>query len=154
MTRLIAGPEFFGALLIVVCAYGILFGGLPEKIAGFLFLSADRLSWEFASRLAHRFSFMEARIFVVDVMLLACLVVLMLKANRFWTIWICSMQAIAVLSHLPMLFIPDLIPLAYRVVISIWAYPMLALLAIGTWRHRDRLQRYGTDRPWSSFSHR
>lgn len=97
---------------------------------------------------------MEAGVFTIDVMLLACLFVLMLKANRFWTIWICSMQAITVLSHLPMLFIPDLIPLAYRAVITIWAYPMLAVLAIATWRHRERLQRYGSDKPWSSFSDR
>lgn len=154
LIQLHSSSDVFVPLLMLIGLYAIIGGGAPERIAGSAFYIATFFSVELASRLAPRFSIMEAGIFLVDVMLLACLVVLMLKANRFWTIWICSMQAITVLSHLPMLFIPDLIPLAYRVVISIWAYPMLTLLAIGTWRHRDRLQRYGTDRPWSSYSHR
>lgn len=154
MIRIHSISEVYGALLLLVGSYALVFGGSPERTFAALYSVASLGSGELASRLAHRFSLIEAGVFTIDVMLLACLFVLMLKANRFWTIWICSMQAITVLSHLPMLFVPDLIPLAYRAVITIWAYPMLALLAIATWRHSDRLQRYGTDTPWSSFSAR
>jgi len=51
-----------------------------------------------------------------------------------------------------MIVIPELLPQAYFVIAAIWAYPMLIVLAIGTYRHQQRLQRYGVDRSWSDFS--
>jgi len=62
------------------------------------------------------------------------------------------MQIIQVLSHIPKIIIPELLPQAYFVIAAIWAYPMLIVLAIGTYRHQQRLQRYGADRSWSDFS--
>ena len=45
------------------------------------------------------------------------------------------MQIIQVLSHIPKMLIPELLPQAYFVIGAIWAYPMLIVLTIGTYRH-------------------
>ena len=31
-----------------------------------------------------------------------------------------------------------------------WSYPMLLLIVLGTFRHQQRLARFGADRSWSS----
>jgi len=50
------------------------------------------------------------------------------------------------------MLIPELLPQAYFVIAAIWAYPMLIVLTIGTYRHQQRLRRFGVDRSWSDFS--
>ncbi len=62
------------------------------------------------------------------------------------------MQVIQVLSHIPMMLIPDLLPQAYYVIAAFWVYPMLIVLTIGTYRHQQRLRRFGVDRSWSDYS--
>ena len=33
----------------------------------------------------------------------------------------------------------DLVPIAYAVALRFWAYPILIILAVATWRNRQRL---------------
>ena len=49
---------------------------------------------------------------------------------------------------------PDTFWWAYAVVLTIWSYPILALIASGTFLHRRRLNLYGADRSWVSSSGR
>jgi hypothetical protein len=48
--------------------------------------------------------------------------------------------------------VPDTFWRAYAVVLTIWSYPILALMVIGAFRHRQRLARAGADRSWVSSS--
>ncbi|MEO9914173.1 hypothetical protein [Parasphingorhabdus sp.] len=99
-----------------------------------------------------RFANPEVGIFLVDLAILAAFLVLAVYAERYWTLWICAMQVIQVLSHLPIIFIPELLPQAYFIIVAIWAYPMLMVLALGTYRHQQRLRQFGADKSWSDFS--
>ena len=45
-----------------------------------------------------------------------------------------------------------LLPRVHLVIISLWVYPMLIILVIGTWRHVHRTKVHGTDKSWSDFS--
>ena len=144
--------DFFLALLIVVCFYSALRGGQPEKRAVVIFIVGIALTFVAPSSSAHRFTHPEVGILIVDLVILSAFVMLALCAERFWTIWICSMQVIQVLSHIPIILIPELIPQAYYILTAIWVYPMLIVLTIGTYRHQQRLQRYGVDRSWSAYS--
>ncbi|MEH6701664.1 hypothetical protein [Parasphingorhabdus sp.] len=101
---------------------------------------------------ADRYAQLEIGILVIDMVILLAFVMLALSAERYWTLWICAMQVVQVLSHIPKMIIPELLPQAYYIVIAIWVYPMLLTLAIGTYRHRQRLRQFGVDKSWSDFS--
>jgi hypothetical protein len=144
--------DLFLVLLTAVCFYSAIRGGQPEKRAVIIFIAGIGLTILAPSSSAHRFTHPELGIFIVDLAILAAFSMLALNAERYWTIWICSMQVIQVLSHIPMMLIPDLLPQAYYVIAAFWVYPMLIVLTIGTYRHQQRLQLYGADRSWSDFS--
>jgi len=99
-----------------------------------------------------RFTHPEVGILIVDLLILSAFVMLALNAERYWTLWICSLQVIQVLSHIPIMLIPELLPQAYYIIAAIWVYPMLIVLTVGTYRHQQRLQRFGDDKSWSDFS--
>ena len=105
-----------------------------------------------ASPSDNRFMHPELGILIVDLVMLSAFVVLAISAERYWTLWICAMQVVQVLSHIPKMIIPELLPQAYFVIAAFWAYPMLLTLAIGTYRHRQRLRQFGVDKSWSDFS--
>ena len=65
-------------------------------------------------------------------------VALALRADRFWPIWVSALLGLGVLAHLGRLAGSGTMPWAYHVVMSIWSYPILALIAAGTWSHRRR----------------
>ena len=144
--------QLFQALLIFCCSYGLIRGGRPERLAVITILVGFFLTIAVAAPVSERFSHVEVRILLVDTAMLLSFFYLALNAERFWTIWLCAMQSIQVLTHLPIIIIPELLPQAYGAVAAIWAYPMLIVLTIGTYRHQQRLQRYGVDRSWSNFS--
>ena len=144
--------DFFLSLLAVVCIYSAIRGGQPEKRAAVIFIVGFAMSVFAASPSDHRFTHPEVGILIVDLAMLFAFGMLALHAERYWTIWICSMQVIQVLSHIPLMLIPDLLPRAYYLIASIWAYPMLIVLTAGTYRHQQRLRQFGGDRSWSDFS--
>ena len=50
-----------------------------------------------------------------------------------------ALLGLGLVGHLAMLLHPRVIPWAYAVVLSIWSYPILLLMAAGTFAHRRRL---------------
>ncbi|WP_447526387.1 hypothetical protein [Parasphingorhabdus sp. NYA22] len=139
-------------LLILCCSYGLIWGGRPERFAVIIVMVGFFLTIAVAAPVSERFSHVEVSIFLVDTAMLASFFYLALNAERFWTIWLCAMQSIQVLTHLPIMVIPELLPQAYGAVAAIWAYPMLIVLTVGTYRHQQRLRRFGVDKSWSDFS--
>jgi len=144
--------EFFVFLLAALCIYSAVRGGQPERRAVMIFIAGTIMTIVAASPSVDRFTQPEIGIFIVDLAMLSAFVLLALHAERYWTLWICAMQAIQVFSHIPIMIIPELLPQAYFVIAAIWAYPMLIVLAVGTYRHQQRLRQFGVDRSWSDFS--
>lgn len=144
--------DFFLSLLAVVSIYSAVRGGQPERRAVMIFLVGIALTVIAASPWDDRFTHPEVGILIVDLAILFAFVMLALRAERYWTLWICSMQVIQVLSHIPIMIIPELLPQAYFAIAAIWAYPMLIVLTVGTYRHQRRLRQFGVDKSWSDFS--
>lgn len=144
--------QLFQMLLILCCSYGLIWGGRPERFAVIIVMVGFFLTIAVAAPVSERFSHVEVSIFLVDTAMLGSFFYLALNAERFWTIWLCAMQSIQVLTHLPIMVIPELLPQAYGAVAAIWAYPMLIVLTVGTYRHQQRLRRFGVDKSWSDFS--
>lgn len=144
----------FVGLLAACCLYAALRGGAPERIGAAIFAGGSVLSHLAYILSSRHFHGLEGGILLVDVATFFAFAALAMRANRFWPIWMTGLLGIGIVAHLAMELNPLILPYAYRFVLSAWSYPMLALIAIGTWQHRRRLKRFGADPSWSSFSRR
>jgi hypothetical protein len=144
----------FLALLIGCCGYAFLRGGTPERAAALIFAASAILTLVALSSPAIRWNSVEYGAFLVDVATLAALVVLALRSNRLWPLWVTALQAIGTAGHAVKLADPEVIRWAYAFALAFWSYPMLLLLALGTWNHQRRLTRNGADKSWSTSSGR
>lgn len=139
---------YFIGLLLICSAYAFVAGGAPERIgAGTYALSVEATHLVLASH--SRWMHVEYGEFTVDALTFLIFVVLALRANRFWPIWVSALLGLGVLGHLARWAGPDVVWYAYVVVLTIWSYPILAIMALGTFNHRLRLKQFGSDRSWS-----
>jgi hypothetical protein len=141
--------------LVFACwVYAMLRGGAPERIGISILGVGSILTVVAVSAPAMRFGSVEIGIFLVDFAALVGFLLLALRAERWWPLWVTSLQAIGTAAHAVKLTDPEVIRWAYAFALAFWSYPMLFLLALGTWNHQRRLARFGVDRSWSSSSGR
>lgn len=141
-------------LLIGCCGYAFLRGGGPEKIGAAILAIGSFLTLIALSTFSVRYSSVEVGVFLVDVATLVAFLALALRAERHWTLWVAALQIIGTAAHAVKLVDHEIIRRAYAIALVFWSYPMLALIVLGTWRHQQRLVRFGSDRSWSSSSAR
>jgi hypothetical protein len=142
---------YFVGLLIACTAYACIAGGAPERIGAIgyalscvatqLVISSHRGPWQHV----------EYGVFLIDVVMLALSCLLALRANRFWPVWASAFLGLGVLGHLGRWLLADAYWWAYAVVLAIWSYPILAIIALGTWAHRRRIALLGYDQSWSTI---
>jgi hypothetical protein len=143
---------YFDALLLACCGYAWWKGAAPERIAAtavFVGVLLTRLAYAPWSR---AWSSVETGVFAVDLLVLVTMVALALMAERFWILWLTAFHLIGTTGHLVKLADPSLIRWGYAFVIAAPAYPICLVIAFGTWKHQQRLARFGADRSWSIFS--
>ena len=66
--------------------------------------------------------------------MLAGFVAVALRSNRFWPLWVAGLQLTTALGHVLKAIDHDLVPRAYGAALQFWSYPILLILAVGTWR--------------------
>lgn len=142
-------------ILLVLCwLYALLKGGPPERIGATILAVGSTITMAAISSRSGRFGSVELGVFLVDVAGMLAFIILALRAERYWPLWVTALQIIAVGGHAIKAADPDTIPRAYAFAMAFWSYPMLLLIALGTWRHQQRLARNGVDPSWSTFSAR
>lgn len=135
----------FVAGLLVVLVYVLRRGGAPERAVAIGFVAAAALGPVVQGR---SFAGVLPGVLVTDLALMMLLGWLALASARFWPMLMASAQAAQLLAHFARWAGPDILPYAYYYLLISLSYPMLALLAVATWRHRRRLVRYGIDPAW------
>ncbi|MDF7774279.1 hypothetical protein P1X14_03375 [Sphingomonas sp. AOB5] len=139
-------------LLVATCLYAGSRGGAPERIATAIILGAVALTYVAAKQWRWAFTSRETGILAVDIVMLVAVVLLAMRADRYWPIWMAAFLGLGIELQFVMWAAPERHVEIYRV-LHFWnAYPTLLLLAIGTWRHRTRLAQNGADPSWSNFS--
>ena len=145
---------FFFALLLVISLYAFVAGGGPERIGAGAYALACIASHLLFSAPSIKYRFVETGVFIVDIIVFIAFTGIALRANRFWPLWVTALLGLGVLAHMARWAGPGAIPWAYQVIMSIWSYPILALIALGTFKHCQRLKRFGADPDWTSASGR
>lgn len=130
---------------LISSGYAICSGGKPERLGTtiLLFLSGSPL-------ILHRLlaiSLVDRGIAyaVIDILALPACIYLALSNRRHWTIWFCSAQLVAVLSHAAYAALSQEDSFAYWIMTRSPSYVQCIALILGTvMHHRKTLQRDGS----------
>jgi hypothetical protein len=143
---------YFTALMLACCAYAFAAGGAPERIGAAIFAIGSLLTYAAVMTSPVNYRGVEVAVFAIDAASFLAFVALALRANRYWPLWVSALVGVGLVGHLAMLLRPQVIPWAYAVILTIWSYPMLLILAAGTRAHQLRMKRTGADPSWTRFS--
>ena len=135
MSRII----IYALLLSAVSAYAFVRGRSDERYAAAVCLIASIVSVALLGPAKGRYTGIELGVLIVDLLALVAFVWIALRSDRFWPLWISGLQLTTSFGHLLKAADSTLIPFAYGTALRSWSYPILIILAIGTWRgHRRR----------------
>jgi hypothetical protein len=143
---------YFDALLLACCGYAWWRGGPPERVAAAILFVGVVCTHFAGAGYSTRWSTVEHGLLLVDLAVLVSFLALALVAERFWILWLTAFHLIGTAGHLVKMADPTLIRWGYAFAIAVPSYPMCLLIALGTWKHVQRLARFGADRSWSNFS--
>lgn len=132
---------FYYSLLTLVLVYALARGGQSERAgAAILFIGSVLTDVAFVPGILHFIS-VERGVLAVDVAVLAGFVILALRSDRYWPLWLAALQLIGTLAHFAKLADSTMMPVGYAFLLAVWAYPMLALIGFGTWSRHRRSRR-------------
>lgn len=136
------GAPIFLTILLLSAGYAAWRGNRDARvIAAACFLAT--LATRFAVQpLTDRYASVEQGLLLIDGLMLAVFVIVALRSDRFWPLWIAGLQLTSSLGHLLKAIDVSLVPQAYGAAIAFWSYPILLILAVGTWRGHHRLQSH------------
>jgi hypothetical protein len=130
----------FRALLVLSCGYALWRGRRDERIVGLICIGATLATRLAVSPISVRYSGVELGLLAIDVAVLIGFVAVALRSDRFWPLWVAGLQLTTSTAHLMKAIDEHLLPIAYGAAIALWSYPILIILAIGTWRSHRRMR--------------
>ena len=128
------------ALLSAVTVYALVRGDRDARITAIACVGATAATALVLSPLVGRYANVETGVATIDFIVLAVFVTVALQSTRFWPLWISGLQLTTTLAHLIKLIEPELLNVAYAAALRFWSYPILFILAIGTYRTSLRAQ--------------
>lgn len=128
----------FWAILIATCGYALWRGRSDERTVAAVCLLASIATRFAISPLQVRYASLESGLLVIDLLVLAAFIWIAVTSERFWPLWVAGLQLTNSVSHLMKFVDIDLVPRAYGAAAALWSYPILLILAIGTWRSQRR----------------
>lgn len=141
----------FDVLQLSACVYALKRGGMPERWVAAMMAVAATASAMVPIHAHSSYNSVEWIRLGIDAALFLALLALAVRANRYWPLWMASLQLIALGVHGVRGYDLTLLPRVYARVLGEISYPMILLLVIGTYRHQIRLQRRGADESWSKL---
>jgi len=135
------GPLVFAPVLLAVCIYAWWRGGADERIVAATCLAGTVATMLAVSPLRQRYAGVEEGLALVDLAVLAGFITVALRSNRFWPLWVAGLQLTTSIGHILKGVDQDLLPRAYGAALQFWSYPILLILAVGTYRNHQRLRR-------------
>lgn len=133
--------SLFWTVLLVIVAYAAWRGRADERIAAGACLGATLFTHFVLGPLKIRYATVEPGLLALDIAMLAIFVAIALRSSRFWPLWVAGLQLTMSMAHILKAIDEHLMPRAYAAAVVFWTYPILLIIAIGTWRqHRRELR--------------
>jgi hypothetical protein len=133
----------FDALLAAVVIYALWRGRSEERLTAIACLLATVATVLVKGPIRLTYTSVEFGVLLVDLATLAVFTFVALRSERFWPLWVSGLQLTTSIGHLFKAIDPNLIPIAYAAAARVWSYPILIIIAVGTWRAHKR----GPERP-------
>lgn len=141
--RFIVGAVFFFGVI----GYSLWKGGWAERVTAAAMLAATILT---PAVFRHaRIADPQWAVAIIDLMLLAILLGVALRAHRTWLVLAASVHALGTASHIALLLDPEIKGLAYLSSLVIWSYLAVGFLLLSTVQHQRRRRLYA--RPLKGF---
>lgn len=141
-------PLLYWSILTLTCGYALLRGRVDERVAAGMCIGASIISVLVLSPMSVRYTSLEEGEMAVDLIVFAVFLMVALRSDRFWPLWITGLQLTTILAHLLKAIDFKLLPAAYGAAERFWSYPILIVIAVGAWRqHRRSLGQSGTSYP-------
>lgn len=134
-------PNFFRILLAIVAVYAFVRGSRDERQIGVVLVVGVIATTLALSPVNKRFSGLESSVMIVDIIVFAGFLWVALRSERFWPLWIAGLQLTTILGHVLKAVDVHLFSRAYGAALMFWGYPIVLILAIGTWRGQRRQLR-------------
>jgi hypothetical protein len=132
-------PNLFRVLLALVALYAFLRGRRDERQVSLTLVVGVLATHLVISPLHGRFAALETPVFLVDIAVFFGFLWVALRSERFWPLWIAGLQLTTLFGHLMKLLDAGLFSWAYGAALAFWSYPIVLILAIGTWRGQRRM---------------
>lgn len=133
----------YWSALLLICAFAFWRGHSDERVVAATCLLATLVQLFVVTPTLRRYSGVELGVLAVDLTVLAVFVGIALHSQRFWPLWVAGLQLTTVFGHILKAIQLSLLPYAYAGALRFWSYPILLILAIGTWRTHQRSAREG-----------
>lgn len=124
----------YWTLLIGTCAYTYWRGRTDERLTASLCLLATIATIALAAPYPARYSGVEDVDLLIDLAMLVVFVVLALRSERFWPLWVAGLQLTMTTAHVLKAVDQHIVPQVYAVAERFWSYPILVILIVATWR--------------------
>jgi hypothetical protein len=123
---------FAVAFVVVACGFAIWRGGRPERIAGGAFL----VNWLVYPLSVNTSAWLSPQLasFALDAPLLAILLWLALRSDRWWPMWAVAFQFLGMLMTVIIAADPRVQPLAYMTAAGLWSYLAVIAVVVGAAR--------------------
>lgn len=135
---LVMNPTLYWSLLALTCGYALMRGQGDERLTAAVCIAASILTPIVLSPIAERYARIESGELLIDCAVLAAFTLVALRSDRFWPLWLAGLQLPTSLAHFLKAVHLDMMPSAYAVAERFWSYPILIILAVGTWRGNRR----------------
>lgn len=139
-TDMLGAPVFL-TLLLLSCGYALWQGNRDARTVAITCVIATLATHFALTPLRERYSSVEGGVMVVDTMTLLVFVLVALRSDRFWPLWVAGLQLTTAIGHLLKGVHIDLLPQAYGAALRFWSYPILLILIVGTFRNQRRVSR-------------
>ena len=134
-------PTVFRLLRALVVLYAVVRGSRDERHVALICVVGAVVTTLALSPLAERFRGVERPVMLVDLAVFVGFLAVALRSERFWPLWVAGLQLTTIMGHALKGIDSSLLPRAYAAALNFWAYPIVIILAVGTWRsHRRRTQ--------------
>jgi len=133
-------PFLYITLLALSCGYAFYRGGRYERLVAAICILGTVATVAVNSPLNRMYVHVEGGALAVDLAILLAFVLVALQSDRFWPLWVAGLQLTTSVAHLLKAIDPHLIPQAYGLAVRFWSYPILVILAVGSWRAHRRFK--------------
>ncbi len=137
----------FWATTLPMLAAAFAFGAREERLGMSIIVAGSVATAIFTPSGVFTFDSMAMPIFISDTVILLALVWLCFSSQKYWPIWVASLQLITVAIHLVELAIPQTVPKAYAIIQGFWVYPMFIAIAGGIYGHAVLVRRKRVTNP-------